>query len=291
MSDPVSGLSASTEQCSWSDEALQSRIEDAKRLKRFEAGSPNAEEIEAYRKAASCLGDNSVALVLGMTPELRKMAVNIFERIISAEKNASSIAIFRDWLTPVELEKERIIKTDWLDLKRHIIEPVSAIFGDGVFGNLLEIADQRKLLLLLGDLLTKTGSLVVRKAIIPKEFDPEYESFESILSRYREGELDLVEFGFASRLLGHYKSCFTPSNYILDNNKLYDLVDRYFHSGKITVLEYQAIKRYYFTGKNCIISQQLWEDMLEQCGFVFKTFNCYGRDWYRYYKVYQCRIG
>ena len=75
----------------WNEEVYQSRINNASQFLRFEAASPNVEEIKQYRDYAfSITRDNSRqprALVLGITPELRCMAAAAGFELISADRS------------------------------------------------------------------------------------------------------------------------------------------------------------------------------------------------------------
>ncbi len=290
MSDGLTGRkSAQTVPNRWDAKTIRLRIEDPKTRQRFAAGCPNADEIKMYEAATRNLRDKSIALVLGMTPELRKLTIRVFCRVVTADNNPDAIATYKNWLSKEEQHKEHILETDWFDLEQHLNHRVSAIMGDGIFGNLVNFESHVTLLQLLSRLLSDGGVLIVRKALIPANFDPDEESFENKLKLFRQGALDRAEFGLASRILGFYRHSYNPETYILDSRDIRYAIQKKYRQGRITKTEFHAMNRYSYNGRNCILPQEVWERLLSDCGFKYRIFECLGKDWYRYYKIYQCR--
>jgi hypothetical protein len=288
MSKANTPISSVVSQNRWDQKTLDSRIDPSQKFKRFEAGSPNDQEIEAYRAATIDTKNRRTAIVLGMTPEIRNLAIQLFDTIVSVDNNPISIATYSDWITKTERQREKILHVDWFELPANFTKQVSAIYGDGVFGNLPDIGNHRQLLELLSEVLEDEGRLILRKVVIPRGFDPSLENFNNYLICYRNGQSDLTEFGFATRILGHYSTCYNPDTYVLDNKKVFDNVSEMYDKSKITKEEYDAVNRYYYSGANCILPEDVWENLLDESGFSFRQFRCSGKDWYRYYKIYQC---
>lgn len=273
----------------WDKQSLLARIEKSGERKRFAAGSPNGEEVAAYESALRQCTPHQSALVLGMTPELRSLAARLFSVTYAVDNNPESIALYSDWLAHSEREKEEIISEDWMALSDRIGTPLSAILGDGVFGNLSNLGLHTRLLKIIRSLLSAEGVFVTRKILIPEGFDPAVETFESKLAAFRNGDIDDAEFGFFSRILGFYESCYSPGSHILDNGKLFRQVADMHARGQLTDEEHRVINRYYFPGENSVVPERTWEELLENSGFTFQVFPCSGKDWYRYYRIYQCR--
>ncbi len=274
----------------WDSVSLTARIEDKNARQRYEAGCPNRVEVEAYAKALpqNCL--QQTAIVLGMTPELRLLAVKFFQKIITVDYSLQAIQIYTDWLPPLYRWKETIINGNWLELKEHLSGPVSVIMGDGIFGNLQNIEQHNILLSNIASSLLPGGTFITRMAVIPEGFEPDEHTAERLIDRFRRGEISESEFGFDMRLLGHYKCCYDKNTFILDNAKLFKECENFLHCGKISQGELSLIRRYYFPGNNCIIPQGLWEKLLREQNFEFKIQHCTGRSWYEYYKVYKCSL-
>lgn len=273
---------------SWNKKTFLSRINSTAQRERYHGGSPNSMEVELYKSALSDIGGFDSAVIMGMTPELRNLAVSCFSNISSIDESDDAIELYRDWLDDEGQQRENIIKASWFDLEQHITQPVDAIFGDGIFGNLPDLSSHRELLSIIFKQLSNNGRFVTRKILIPRQFDPSTHSFETLLRKFRAGEIDEAEFGFGVRLVGHYSSCYNESDYILNNKKVFDDCEKAHRSGMLNDEEIALINRYYFSGKNCILSQDLWESTLRQEGFEFKLHQCQGKAWYEYYIIYEC---
>lgn len=272
----------------WDRQTYLARIQDQKSRKRYPAASPDEIDIANYETVVKLYSLSGVAIVLGMTPELRALASRYFRRVICAERDSGAIELFREWLDDSARQRESIIQTDWLNLNNHIQEPVSAILGDGVFGNLSDINEHRQLLLIIRNLLEPHGRFVTRMALIPRGFDPERHKADELIRRFRDGRIDEAEFGFGMRLVGHYGKCYDQKSYILDNSKLYAECAQAHTDGAISRREYEAILRYYYGGNNCIVSQDVWETLLDETGFAYRLHESTGKEWRAYYIVYEC---
>jgi hypothetical protein len=274
----------------WDRESLIARIKDRNCRQRFEAGCPNKVEIEAYAEALPHNCSQQTAVVLGMTPELRLLAAKSFAQVLTIDYSRQAIEIYTDWLAESYRQREVIINGNWLDLPDYLPGSVPVIMGDGIFGNLLDIEHHRILLEKIASSLTRGGSFITRMAVIPEGFNPDDYAAEKIINRFRNGEINEAEFGFDMRILGHYKCCYDQSTFILNNGKLFRECDDFLRCGRITQEELSLIRRYYFAGKNCIIPQALWEELLQQHNFSFTISRCFGRTWYEYYMVYKCKL-
>lgn len=271
----------------WERNTLFSRISDPVRKRRYPAGSPDTSEIAAYT-AAFQDSQTGTAVILGMTPELRNLAARYFKRIVSIDESRQAIDLYSSWMDLQYIEKEKIICANWLDIEKYIAFPIDTFLGDGVFGNLQNIHEHRKLLATLLRLLNKNGRFITRKALIPRKFVPADHNFQRLMIRYRRGEIDAAEFGFGARLVGHYTSCYEPTSYILNNEKLFAKCRAAREQGLLSAHELELINRYYFSGRNCILPQEVWEQTLEEEGYDFRIHSCHGKAWYEYYVIYEC---
>lgn len=277
----------------WSHAALTSRIDESATHTRYEAGSPNESELAAYDYGIGSGiepgAQRDLAVVFGMTPELIRLALKRFSRVIVLDRNIEAIELYKDWLPRDAQERLTILCEDWFELQSFLPRPPDAILGDGIFGNLPDLETHGRLLRQLLGALAPNAPLIVRKALIPRAFDPETERFETLLERHRRGELDASEFGFATRLLGHSELSYDPENFVLHNARTFASCEDSYRNGLLKQSEWAAIRRYFFEGDNCILPQEIWEQELAQAGFDFIEHRCYGKDWYRYYPVYACR--
>jgi hypothetical protein len=273
---------------SWSMDALISRIADAAGRKRYAGGSPDATDIGLYDEGLNGLARFDDAVVLGMTPELRSLAARRFGRVLVVDGSENAIALYRDWLEPDARRRETIQQSDWMDLGRLADRPVQAVLGDGIFGNLPDVGAHRALLEAIRSMLAPGGRFVTRMALIPRDFDPVYHGADALLRRFRDGRIDEAEFGFGTRLVGHYRCCYDPGTFILDNGKLFAECAAVHAEGRLSADEHRHIRRYYFSGNNCILPQELWERLLCESGFGFSILRGDDKEWRAYYPVYVC---
>jgi SAM-dependent methyltransferase len=129
----------------WDEGTLRLRIADERDRVRHAAGSPDATEIAAYARALGRVARGR-AVVLGMTPELRRLAARTFAEVVAVDVSSEAIALYGEWLTPAERRGERVVRGDWMDLERLLDGRVDAVLGDGVFGNLPDAAAHAALL-------------------------------------------------------------------------------------------------------------------------------------------------
>jgi hypothetical protein len=273
----------------WSRPTLEARIADPQSRQRHPGGSPDRTEIAAYDAALGHDFDVSgTATVLGMTPELRLLALGRFARLITVDSNPHAISLYRDWVQPADQRRENIVQADWFSLRTVIAEPISAVLADGVFGNLPDSAAHVRLLDAIGAVLSPSGRFATRMAMIPDGFNPSEHCAERLLQRFRAREIDDAEFGFGIRLVGHHETCYDPGTGRLDNVKLFAQCAARHAVRELTDAEHAAIRRYYFGGSNCILSQRSWEQLLASRGWQFQIHRCRGKTWYDYYPVYSC---
>ncbi|MBN2481294.1 MAG: class I SAM-dependent methyltransferase [Bacteroidales bacterium] len=279
----------------WDKPTIVSRIADLKSRMRYEAGSPNPKEVELYHKCiltglSSNAGPKKRILVLGMTPEIRSMAVSNGFEVISVDRSLDAVEMYKDWI-PDELKaNEEIIQACWFELEKYLAEPVDAVLGDGVFGNILSVEKHVVLLKILKNILNDKGTLVFRKALVPDNFDPDAYDADLLIQKYRSGLLTDAEFGFSMRLWGNYVKAYNPKSFILDNSLTFQRYQSWMNEGRLSEPEYTCICHYYFNGMNMILPQRKWEEILISINCKFERHQLEGKDWYYYYPVYQCRF-
>lgn len=272
----------------WNKRACTSRISDSEKRTRFAAGSPDEAEIAAYNRATIHAPGKSLAVVLGMTPELRVMALRKFDQVFSIDSNPTAIDLYQTWVPEYLRLREMIVKGDWLDILRRDLPKADVVLGDGVFGNLPDIQAHDELINSIKHVLKPGGLFITRKFTVPG--DPsDWQNFpDQLIEQYTNGQIDSIEFGFAMRLLGHLGCCYDPKTAILDNSRVFHEADEDVRSGKLTPTMRDHMNRFYFAGRNCLVTLKLWEEMLKKNGMSFKIMECSGKHWYSYYRVYRC---
>lgn len=274
----------------WDGPTLRSRIRSVASRERHPAGSPSGIELAVYERAFASVGDASLAVILGMTPELRRLAARRFLKVITIDRNPGAIRLYGTWLDRKHRAREIVLADDWLHLGRHLPQGAPLIAGDGVFGNLPDVASHAALLKTIHAALRPGGRFVTRHAMIPIGFDPHRHDARRLVASFRAGRLDQAEFAFGVRLLGHHACCYDPGTFLLDNARLFAECAASFKSGDLTAREHGLIRRYFFGGKNCILPRDLWEGLLRDAGFIFTVPRYGGKAWHRYYRIYTCTV-
>ena len=275
----------------WDAHTLRSRIDPAHSHTRFEAGSPDKCEVALYRKALRALTsepeENNV-LVLGMTPELRQMALELGCQVASVEDSAEAIALYDGWVDPQLKSRETIVQANWFAIDRILPHKFDAILGDGVFGNILSLAGHHEFLKKLKAMLNPCGALILRQALIPHGFEAEQYEALTLLNQFRAGALSQSEFAFGMRLWGSFATAYDQDKFLLDNAVTFARYQEWAAEEVLKPRELELIHRYYFGGLNMILPQEVWETMLSEAGFHFHIEPLAGKTWYAYYPLYVC---
>jgi SAM-dependent methyltransferase len=278
----------------WNLNTLKARIASRTGRSRFEAASPDEPEVQQYRRylldaTGATERSRRQVVVLGMTPELRRMAAAVGCRLVSVDSNHDAIRLFRDWMPDDKQGNEEIICCDWSDLPEHLHSDIAAVLGDGVFGNVLTVAGHTALLQALGRVLRRDGVLIVRQAMIPEAFCMEEHEASHLLESFRAAKISAPDFGMGMRLWGSFGRAYNARTQLLDNGIVFARYRDWLERGKLTVYEYDILMRYYYGGKNMLLPQRDWEALLTGAGFSHVCKPLSGRKWYEYYPIYACR--
>ncbi|WP_027503493.1 class I SAM-dependent methyltransferase [Rhodococcus sp. UNC363MFTsu5.1] len=271
----------------WEEATFRARIDSSDQQRRFPATSPDVEEIDIYRQAVSGLGGEGHALVLGMTPELRCMAGQEFGRLTSVDASAPAIDIYRDWVGPGV--DETIVLEDWGSFLARHPSTFSAVFGDGIFGNVPSGDDCFKLVDLIRRALRPGGVFVTRMAVVPPGFRAADWEFETLLARFRDNEIDEAEFSLSARLFGFFEKAYDSASSILDNARVFDEIDAAVSRLGMTDAELGVLQRSAFRGLNYLPDVPRWEEILTDASLDFGVHPPRGKLWHQYYRIYTCR--
>ncbi|MFC7447940.1 class I SAM-dependent methyltransferase [Rhodococcus daqingensis] len=271
----------------WEEATFRARIESGDQQRRFPATSPDGEEIAIYRQAVSGLGGKGHALVLGMTPELRCMAGAEFDRLTAVDASAPAIDIYRDWVGPGIAEE--VVLDDWGTFLRRHPATFSAVFGDGIFGNVPSGDDCLELVDLIRRALCPGGVFVTRMAVVPPGFRaPDWE-FQTLLRRFRDTEIDEAEFSLSARLFGYFEKAYDSTSSMLDNARVFDEIDAAAERLDVTDAELGVLRRSAFRGLNFLPDVPQWEEILTSASLDFGVHPPRGKLWHQYYRIYTCR--
>ncbi|MEO5915693.1 MAG: class I SAM-dependent methyltransferase [Luteolibacter sp.] len=270
----------------WTSEIYQSRIADPATRSRHPAGSPCAAEIECYLSACDGVDFNGTALVLGMTPELRNMALRNFKRVISVDSSRVAINMFSDWVSEELRGNETVVHGSWADPKVFQGRECSVVFGDGISANLTDYSSALATLEVIASALAPGGRFVMRNVLVCSGIVVERFQFGRLLEEFRAGEIDEAEFGFSSRMLGFHDRAYDIEREILDCSLVYEHLDRMAAEGLLTEVEAAALSRYRFMGTNYFPREESWIKLLAAAGFgAPETHPPRGKLWNEYYPI------
>ncbi len=261
-------------------------MDDQKQL-RYEAGSPNHKEVASY---AQYLPEKcEVGIVMGMTPELRNIAAEHCNLLISIDISQPAIQTYKNWLNPESQQKEKIIHGDWNDLEHFLDIKPGFIIGDGIFGNITPLVQYTSLLKSIRTMLSGTGSFITRQCLMPDDVITNIDYHKSsLIENFRKGILDEAEFGLSMRLHGYAEQVYDKETALLNNKKVFEFIEIDYKNGLISDKEYQIIHRYFFQGINSLPTKKIWEQLLIEAGFSFECQELTGKNWYEWYPIYHC---
>jgi len=285
-------MSDSSDFNNWDLATHKARIADMGSCIRYAAGSPDSEEILLCQRLLLNDGLRSPSkkrfLILGMTPELRRMALATGMEVVSVDKSRHAIELFRDWVPEEFRHRERTIQRNWLGLDEEEAWAFDAIMGDGVFGNVLSLQEHYHLFEKLRCVLDPDGIIILRQVIIPDVFKFEDNTCAALLKRFRAGSMSEEGFGFSMRLWGCFDQAYDPGSFLLNNRTVFNHYRESLREGILSQSEFDLIWRYYYDGLNMILPQWGWEEILSEAGFAFEAHFLEGREWYEYFPVYSC---
>ena len=152
----------------WSADFLRARVACFTTRVRYPAGSPDALESSLYKRLVLQVVHREIACCLGMTPELRIILSDYYQRIISIDCSADSIEIYADWLAEEQRLKEEVVLADWVDYLDSLPEhSLDCVVGDAILANLSGEDEARHLIMSIHRVLRSSGVLVMRSPVMP----------------------------------------------------------------------------------------------------------------------------
>jgi hypothetical protein len=268
----------------WEAEFITARIASRARRVRYEAGSPNPEEVEVYRDAfpAECV---ERCLVLGMTPELRALMAGRCAELVSVDSSAAAIAEYGPW---VASPHETIVEADWSRFLQQTGQRFDVIAGDGIFGNLSGSDAAGQLLQAIQDRLAPGGVFVTRMALVPKAFEAARWTWTALAEQFRAGDIGEAEFGLTLRLFGFFRRFYDVESAMLDCAGVYQEIANLCESGALSMREREIAWRYVFRGKNWLPTETAWVGLLAENAWLVTRRVLRGKSWHAYYPFYVC---
>jgi len=273
----------------WDRGTLQRRIADPASRRRWAGGSPDTLEIEGYAALMPPAPRRRLAVVLGMTPEVRTLALNAFDRVISIDRSVEAHAIYADWVPADARHREQRIIGDWSAPPPEILGCVDAVFGGGVLGNCADGAAAIELLRIIRTMIHNAGTMITRHACYPDGFAGMRHRWEDLLAAFGRGDISDEELGFGLRLAGHVDVAWDDGSCLLDCGMVYRRLDAMAADGTLSPEIWAFARRYQFAGMNWIPDESRWQQALTQAGWRAQRHELTGREWYRYYPLYSCQ--
>jgi hypothetical protein len=269
----------------WDEATYRRRIADPNTRRRWAGGSPDPHEIAAYADMIPAGLDNGTAMVLGMTPELRQLALGRFARVASVDRSEQAHAIYGDWIPATLAAREERLVAGWTEVA-HLDGCVDVIFGDGVFGNCESATAALRLLYGIRRLLKPGGVLITRHACYPDGYRGQ--PWVSLVEGWQAGSLSDDEAGFALRLAGFIPEHWDAGNCLLHCGGVFSDLAGLYRDGHLSERLMEIALRYHFVGDNWIPDERRWQEVLAQGGWRHRRLALSGRHWYAYYPLYCC---
>jgi cyclopropane fatty-acyl-phospholipid synthase-like methyltransferase len=210
---------------------------------------PTPEVLEVYEAHMKMISgrDDPYVLILGVTPELRMLALNHGCRVTAVDFDMVVVSAMSDFMdyTKVDQRKEIILKCDWLTmpLEKHSYD---LILADGSFNVLTNLTDYEKLLTKIYELLKPNGYVSTRIGVCPDNWTPT--KVIDILKEHRIRVGNFVNVSKSPELT--FKMMFSLEAYDekssqMSYDKLLEEIRRLFENQKITKNEFDNLLESY----------------------------------------------
>ena len=204
------------------------------------ATAPIGNQLALYKKCLKkALGKrikNSLVLVLGATPEVRNLALNLGCRVLAADINYDMLFNLESNIKDHGNMRNMVLRTNWLELDKYLKNNnFDAVIGDGVTGQ-LDPPGIVKLIENVKNLLKPGGYFITRIDV----YLPEYPitPFAELLDEYRNKKLDFLTFGTKALLYSDYsKKLYNKKTGLMSTYKLWNIFNDLFKQGVISKKE------------------------------------------------------
>jgi cyclopropane fatty-acyl-phospholipid synthase-like methyltransferase len=210
---------------------------------------PTPEALEVYGDHMKMISgrDDPKVLILGVTPELRMLALNHGCRVTAVDFDMVVVSAMSDFMdyTKVDQRKEIILKCDWLTmpLEKHSYD---LILADGSFNVLTNLTDYEKLLTKINEFLKPNGYVSIRIGGCPDNWTPT--KVIDILNEHRIRVGNFMNVSKSPELT--FKMMFSLEAYDekssqMSYDKLLEEIRRLFENQKITKNEFDNLLESY----------------------------------------------
>lgn len=223
----------------WTDEAT------ARGNRKITASAPDARQHAVYQAAFALALRNKKKRVrvlnLGMTPELRNLALGLGCEVVAVDINFDMIVNLEHNIRDNTSLHNMILRCDWLKIDQFLRpDTFDIVSGDGVIAQVT--LQQAPLLIKNIALLLKSGGYFISRVDV---FQPNFSTMtvDQLLKLYRQKKISLIEFALATVWYSeHAKKLYNPRTGLQKTYKFWDIMQDYYEEGKLTKVEYQAIE-------------------------------------------------
>lgn len=267
----------------WSKEMAQAR------KKRRPPTAPSKSEREIYEKflMRAIKGKrNPKALVLGVTPELREMALKNNCKVVSVDISKDMIEEMKDLVRHKYPKKEIIIQGNWLTapLEKNSFD---LVMGDASFNNLPSLGDAKRLLAKIKRVLKLGGYLLIREVVhLPKRKS----SFQKAVNDYRKGKIKWADFYMEHRFYIFFDKIYNPKTKLFSIAKVFQEIKKKYQKRELTKQEFQSLKSLESKVKNLILSKSEFEKLVSKNFSIVSIERGKEFDFCRYMPIYFCRV-
>ncbi len=213
--------------------------------RKITASAPAGAQGELYRKFVRLAikgKKDPWVLILGMTPELRNIAMEEGATVVAVDINQDVICSVDPNIKDRLNTKNIMARGDWLMMDQYLQnKKFDVVMGDGVTGQLLN-QDTKKLVKVSAHLLKKGGYFISRVDIHQPALDGL--SFAQALELWRAGKMNIAEFSIVVLLYSEYKKqCYNPRTGLMKTYLFWDIIEKLYRKGVVTKAENEAIQK------------------------------------------------
>lgn len=200
--------------------------------------SPDKKTLAFHRKNLKKVQKNfknPKALILGVTPELRDLALSQGCSVVACDMNLEMIKKMQQFLKIKDRTKEVIIKANWLSvpLKNNSFH---IILSDVAINN-LPFKDFPKIFSLMSQWLVKGGLLSLREVVHPD--DNKFNCFEENLKLFRQGKFSFNNLYLRARFMSFKSQSYNPRTRINNPKKIFEQFKNLYKNKIITKQEFK----------------------------------------------------
>lgn len=195
-------------------------------------------------------------LVLGATPELRNIALELGCKVLSMDINLEMISKREKNVTTKDHDRDVVARSNWLQpwfVKEHFFK---AVIGDTCFTN-LPYPQMIELFGIIKRLLQKEGVIIVRHAVLYDEHTP-----DQLVSLYKQGEITAKDMIILTHMNRHFKRPYV--NKTVDMNTAFEHVASFLKKHKISRKLCEYIKSHQFNGIHMFYEKREFEKDVEK---------------------------